>query len=135
MRPGSIFAWSRASIADKAPARERISESTLGDWGAICCTTKMLAGNLFGNALTSVRSASTPPAEDPITMMSLCITLLSAEELRESSTREKGRGDGQDFRDRQERFRACHTITLNRAFDLSRWLDCTVQAGLVSTTL
>src|ERR1700674_2845146 len=56
--------------ARSGPARHRSVGSALCLCAGICSTTKTAAGKWVGNACTSVFSASTPPAEAPITMIS-----------------------------------------------------------------
>src|SRR5437588_12512972 len=56
--------------ARSGPAWHRSVGSALGLRAGICSTTKTDAGKWAGNACTSVLSASTPPAEAPITMIS-----------------------------------------------------------------
>ena len=56
--------------ARSGPVWHRSVGSALGLCAEICSTTKTDAGKWAGNAWTTVISASTPPAEAPITMIS-----------------------------------------------------------------
>src|SRR5262249_41153328 len=51
------------------PTLFRICGSIDGAKGDTCMTTKIAACRFAGNGLTMLRSASTPPAEAPITIM------------------------------------------------------------------
>src|SRR5207248_6110019 len=65
-----ISAWSMGWKARSGPAWHRSVGSALGLRAGICSTMKTDAGKCAGNACTSVMSASTPPAEAPITIIS-----------------------------------------------------------------
>src|SRR5579872_432964 len=70
MRAGTIVSPSRGWAAGSGPARSRISGRALWKPGARWRRTKTLAGRPGRNAATTVRRASTPPAEAPITKRS-----------------------------------------------------------------
>src|SRR6266566_4373179 len=70
MRSCSISALSIGWSVRSGPAWHRSVGSALGLCAGICGTTKTDAGKWADNACTSVLSASTPPAEAPITIIS-----------------------------------------------------------------
>ena len=57
-----------AERTDSLPARSRIAGSTLVPEGATCMTTASAAASSPGRSATRSLSASTPPAEAPITI-------------------------------------------------------------------
>src|SRR5689334_18328738 len=59
-------------MACRFPARFRICGNTLVLWGERCNTTNTAAENFLGNPATTFCRASTPPTEQPITMMLRC---------------------------------------------------------------
>lgn len=63
---------STARPAGSGPARARMSGSIEGLSRDKCRTTKTAAGRFFGSARATLRSASTPPAEAPMTITRKC---------------------------------------------------------------
>src|ERR671926_1376322 len=68
MRPASTGSPSIACAAGRSPARFRIAGSTLVPPGGRWSTTNTADRRSVGRPLTTLRRASTPPAEAPMTM-------------------------------------------------------------------
>src|ERR1041384_176191 len=80
MCPWRIRSPSSACLAGSVPMRDSILGSRLVAYAGKCTVTNTAAGRSAGRCRTTVETASTPPADAPITMMSRIGAPLSAAE-------------------------------------------------------